>query len=107
MLRNSDDLMAQQLVTRKIPQPTSPEPHDHTDPIRTLAPNSDTSSQSISQTQSQLKRLSFYVHAGPSIDYEDSQALLLGVMVDLKGGEYPFLNLLRVREILRRTQKLR
>ena len=54
--RKSDDLMAQ-LVSRKIPRPISPVPHDHTDPIiRVLAPNSDTgSSQPISQhTQSQL-----------------------------------------------------
>lgn len=103
--RNSDDLMAQQSVSRKIPRPTSPEPHDHTDPIRILAPNSDTSSQSQS-IQSQLRRLSPHVQAGSAIDY-GSKALLLGIIVDLQRGEYPFLNLMRVREILERTYRLR
>ena len=107
MLRNSDDLTAQQAVSRKIPRPTSPVPYDTGSPIRILAPNSDTSSsQPISQTQSQLRRLSQHVPA-ESTNHEDSQALLLGVAIDLKGGEYPFLNLLRVRGILERTYMLR
>jgi hypothetical protein len=106
----SDDLMGQP-VSRKIPRPTSPIPHDHKDPVRILAPNSDTgSSQPIlqsqlqSQPQSQLKRLSNYDQAESTID---PNALLLGISVDLKGGDYPFLDLLRVREILERTYKLR
>ncbi|KAF8813587.1 hypothetical protein BYT27DRAFT_7180339, partial [Phlegmacium glaucopus] len=88
-LRSCDDLMVQQ---RKIPRPTSPEPHDHKDPIRILAPNSDVSSQSQSISQTQSCR--------------GSQGLLLGIMVDLERGEYPFLNLMRVREILGRTYRL-
>lgn len=105
----SDDLMGQS-VSRKIPRPRSPVPHDHKDPVRILAPNSDTTgssqpkSQSQSQPQSQLKRLSIYDQAESTID---PNALLLGITVDLKAGDYPFLDLLRVREILERTYKLR
>lgn len=93
--------MAQQSVPRKIPRPASPKPHDYADAIHILAPNSDTSSQShsILQTQSQLRQ--------PQADNEDAQALLLGIMLDLKGAEYPFLDILRVRKILERTCRLR
>lgn len=108
MSRKSDDLMAQ-LVSRKIPRLASPVPRDHTDPIiRVLAPNSDTgSSQPVSQTQSQLSRLSNHVQAESTIDNENSQALLRGIMVDLKAKDCPFFDLLRVREILERTHRYR
>ena len=104
----SDGLMPQ-LVSRKISRPASPVPNDHTDPIiRVLAPNSDTgSSQPISQTQSQLSQLPNHVQAETTIDYENSQALLRGITVDLKAKECPFFNLLRVREILERTHRYR
>ena len=108
MSRKSNGSMAQ-LVSRKIPRPSSPVPHDHTDPvIRVLAPNSDTgSSQPISQTQSHLSQLSNHVQADSTIDYENSQALLRGITVDLKAKECPFFDLLRVREILERTHRCR
>ena len=114
---------AQPVLRRKIPRPTSPVPHDHTtdNPIvRVLIPNSDTtgssSSQPIfSQTQSQLSQLSssnnHHVQAESTMDdYENnnnSRALLRGITVDLKAREYPFLDLLRVREILERTHRYR
>lgn len=108
--RKSDDLMAQ-LVSPKMPRPPSPVPHDHTDPIiHVLMPISNTSSsQPISQTQSQLsRRLSdYYAQAESSIDHENSQRLLRGNMVDLKARECPFFNLLQVREILDRTHAYR
>ena len=108
MSRKSSDVMAK-LVTRKIPRPRSPVPHDHTDPIvRVLAPNSDTaSSQPTSQSQLS-QRLSNHVQAEVTHDNENSQELLLrGNMVDLKARECPFFDLLRVREILERTHKHR
>lgn len=101
--RYSSDLMAKEAVARKVPRPTSPVPRGYMDPVRILAPNSDTSSQA----QSQPRRLSHHVYTESAIKCEDSQALLLGITVDLKGGEYPFFTLLRVREILGRTYKLR
>lgn len=106
--RKSDDLKAQ-LVSRKIPRLTSPMPHDHTDPISALTPNSNTSSsQPISQTQSQLSRLSnHHARAKSTVDHENSQRLLGGIMVDLKARECPFFNLLQVREILERTHRHR
>lgn len=107
--RKTEDLMAQ-LVSREIPRSPSPVPHDHTDPItRALTPNSNTSSsQPISQTQSQSSRLSnHHAQAESTIDNENSQTLLRGIMVDLKAKECPFFNLLQVREILERTHKHR
>lgn len=108
MSEKSDDQMVQ-LVARKIPQPTSPVRHDHTDTlIPALTPNSNTfSSQPISQTISQLSRLSNHHVQGESIDHENSQTLLQGIMVDLKARECPFFNLLQVREILERTHRHR
>lgn len=109
---NSDDLMAQS-VSRKIPRPSSPVPHDHKDPVRVLAPNSDAgSSQPISQSQlqsqSQLRPVSDHGQDESTIDYkDDSQALLLGIKIDLTAGDYPFFDLLRVREILERTYRFR
>jgi hypothetical protein len=124
--RKSDEPMraaAQLVLRRKIPRPTSPVPHDDTtnDPIvRVLIPNSDTtgssSSQPIfSQTQSQMSQLSpsnnnHHVQAESTMDdYENnnSRALLRGITVDLKARDYPFLDLLRVREILERTHRYR
>ena len=123
--RKSDEPMgaAQPVLHRKIPRPTSPVPHDHTtnNPIvRVLIPNSDTTGSSssqpfFSQTQSQLSQLSssnhHHVQAEPTMDdYENnnnSRALLRGITVDLKAREYPFLDLLRVREILERTDRYR
>jgi hypothetical protein len=97
-------------VSRRIPRPTSQVPHDRTDPIiPALTPNSNTSSsQPMSQTQSQLSRLSnHHAQAESTIDHENSQTLLRGIMVDLKARECPFFNLLQVREILERTHRHR
>lgn len=112
----NDHLMAQS-VSRKIPRPISPVPHDHTNPIiSVLAPNSDIGSQPIisqsqSQSQSQSSRLSnyhnYHAQAESSIDHENSRALLRGIMVDLKARECPFLDLSRVKEILERTHTRR
>lgn len=104
MSKKSDDLI--HLVSGKIPQPTSPVPYGHTDPA--LTPNSNTSSsQPISQIISQLSRLSNHHAQAESIDHENSQTLLRGIMVDLKAKESPFFNLLQVREILERTHRRR
>lgn len=108
MSENPDALAKAQPVSRKIPRPTSPVPHDHKDPVRVLAPNSDTgSSQPISQSQSQMRRLFNHGQAESTVDCRDSQALLLGITVDLKARDYPFLDLLRVREILEKTYRSR
>ena len=109
MSRKSDDLMTQS-VSHKITRPTSPVPQDHTDSIiRALTPNSNTSSsQTISQTQSQLSRQSnHHVQAESTIDHEKSQPLLRGIMIDLSARECPFFNLSQVREILDRTHRHR
>lgn len=96
--RKSDNLMAQ-LVSPNIPRPTSPVPHDHTDPsIHALTPNSNTNSS---------QPISHYTQVESTIDHENSQRLLGGIMVDLKARECPFFNLLQVREILERTHKHR
>lgn len=102
MSRKPDDPMAQ---VRKIPQLTSPVPQDQLNRAQT-PPNSNNTDSS--QPISQLSRLSFdHDPAGSMIDYGNSQALLRGVMVDLKARECPFFDLLRVREILERTHMYR
>ena len=97
--KKSDDLMAQLMFSpRKIPRPTSPI-------IRIPTSNADTgsSSQPVSQLESQLSRLSNHDQDESTADNDNSQALLRGIMIDLKSKECPFLDLSRVRDILERT----
>ncbi|KAH9485318.1 hypothetical protein JR316_0002226 [Psilocybe cubensis] len=85
---DDDNQQRRSLVPRKIPRPASPVPmpKNHTGPALILAPNSDTS-QSQSQSQSIQKEAEGFFRDTLGID----------------AGDYPWLDLWRIKEIMART----